>query len=148
MPAAIHRSDANGDGLVDLADLNMVLANFGQTTDIGDVTGDGAVDLGDLNWYSPNSALTRETVPNKRERRPECSVGVFMTRTESIAQTAPLLHELLISSSTPLLRTAHIDSDRRSPICRLVINGTLKSIAAVESDTRWSVRLPCPPTGC
>ncbi|XOV74567.1 MAG: hypothetical protein ACFHWZ_13750 [Phycisphaerales bacterium] len=41
--------DANGDGLVDLADLNMVLANFGQTTDIGDVTGDGAVDLGDLN---------------------------------------------------------------------------------------------------
>ena len=41
--------DANGDGQVDLADLNMVLANFGQTTDIGDVTGDGAVDLADLN---------------------------------------------------------------------------------------------------
>ncbi|MFI4855991.1 MAG: choice-of-anchor B family protein [Phycisphaerales bacterium JB065] len=41
--------DANGDGAVDLADLNMVLANFGQTTSDGDVTGDGSVDLADLN---------------------------------------------------------------------------------------------------
>ena len=41
--------DADGDEAVDLADLNIVLANFGQSTDAGDVTGDGEVDLADLN---------------------------------------------------------------------------------------------------
>jgi hypothetical protein len=46
--------DANGDGVVDLADLNLVLANFGQTTDQGDVNGDGVVDLADLNLVLAN----------------------------------------------------------------------------------------------
>jgi choice-of-anchor B domain-containing protein len=41
--------DANGDGSVDLADLNLVLGNFGQDTDAGDVTSDGTVNLADLN---------------------------------------------------------------------------------------------------
>jgi choice-of-anchor B domain-containing protein len=41
--------DANGDGSVDLTDLNLVLANFGQAVTEGDVTGDGSVDLADLN---------------------------------------------------------------------------------------------------
>ena len=41
--------DANGDGSVNLADLNPVLANFGQSTGAGDVTGDGVVNLADLN---------------------------------------------------------------------------------------------------
>ena len=42
-------ADVTGDGSVDLADLNLVLANFGQTTGDGDATGDGTVDLADLN---------------------------------------------------------------------------------------------------
>lgn len=46
--------DANGDGAVDLADLNLVLANFGQMTTSGDVTGDGVVDLADLNLVLAN----------------------------------------------------------------------------------------------
>ncbi|MCR9215934.1 MAG: hypothetical protein NXI14_01905 [bacterium] len=41
--------DVTADGLVDLADLNLVLGNFGQTTDSGDTNGDGQVDLADLN---------------------------------------------------------------------------------------------------
>ncbi|MFU8828904.1 MAG: GC-type dockerin domain-anchored protein, partial [Phycisphaerales bacterium] len=41
--------DVNGDGVVDLADLNLVLANFGQETSEGDANGDGFVDLADLN---------------------------------------------------------------------------------------------------
>ena len=41
--------DADGDASVDLVDLNIVLASFGQSTDAGDVTGDGEVDLADLN---------------------------------------------------------------------------------------------------
>jgi len=41
--------DANGDGQVNLADLNIVLANFGQETDQGDLNGDGLVNLADLN---------------------------------------------------------------------------------------------------
>ena len=41
--------DVTGDGQVDLADLNAVLANFGQASDIGDTNGDGTVDLADLN---------------------------------------------------------------------------------------------------
>lgn len=41
--------DTNGDGEVNLADLNLVLANFGQDTSDGDTNGDGSVDLADLN---------------------------------------------------------------------------------------------------
>ncbi len=41
--------DANADGDINLADLNIVLANFGTETDEGDLDGDGQVDLADLN---------------------------------------------------------------------------------------------------
>jgi hypothetical protein len=41
--------DVTGDNEVDLADLNLVLANFGQTTASGDTNEDGEVDLADLN---------------------------------------------------------------------------------------------------
>jgi len=46
--------DANGDGVVDLNDLNIVLSNFGQVTDTGDLNGDGIVDLNDLNIILSN----------------------------------------------------------------------------------------------
>jgi len=46
--------DANGDGMVDLADLNLVLANFGTNGSDGDVNGDGVVDLADLNLVLAN----------------------------------------------------------------------------------------------
>ena len=38
-----------GDDSVDLADLNLVLANFGQATPQGDADSNGSVDLADLN---------------------------------------------------------------------------------------------------
>lgn len=41
--------DLTGDARIDLADLNLVLGNFGQATTHGDATGDGVVDLADLN---------------------------------------------------------------------------------------------------
>lgn len=41
--------DANADGQVDLADLNLVLGNFGQPGPTGDANFDGLVDLADLN---------------------------------------------------------------------------------------------------
>ncbi|MFG0293970.1 MAG: hypothetical protein ACF8MJ_12565 [Phycisphaerales bacterium JB050] len=46
--------DATGDDAVDLADLNLVLTNFGNTGESGDVTGDGQVDLADLNLVLAN----------------------------------------------------------------------------------------------
>jgi hypothetical protein len=46
--------DATVDGTVDLADLNLVLANFGSATSEGDVTSDGEVDLADLNLVLAN----------------------------------------------------------------------------------------------
>lgn len=46
--------DINGDGSVDLADLNLVLANFGSAGPAGDANGDGAVDLADLNIVLAN----------------------------------------------------------------------------------------------
>lgn len=46
--------DATGDDTVDLADLNLVLANFGSMTSEGDATGDGQVDLADLNLVLAN----------------------------------------------------------------------------------------------
>lgn len=45
--------DANADLVVDLADLNLVLANFVNGAD-GDVNGDGVVDLADLNLVLGN----------------------------------------------------------------------------------------------
>jgi len=42
-------ADVNGDGTINLDDLNIVLMNFGQTTSTGDTNGDGVVDLDDLN---------------------------------------------------------------------------------------------------
>lgn len=46
--------DVTGDNIVDLADLNAVLGNFGQGGPVGDANGDGAVDLGDLNLVLGN----------------------------------------------------------------------------------------------
>lgn len=42
-------ADVNDDKTVNLADLNIVLASFGQTTTIGDTNFDGVIDLADLN---------------------------------------------------------------------------------------------------
>lgn len=47
-------ADVTGDNTVDLADLNLVLANFGSVTSDGDATGDGNVDLADLNLILAN----------------------------------------------------------------------------------------------
>lgn len=46
--------DVNDDGLIDLADLNIVLGNFGVPGKIGDATGDGLVNLADLNTVLSN----------------------------------------------------------------------------------------------
>ncbi len=46
--------DVTADNAVDLADLNLVLANFGQSTDQGDTNADGVVDLADLNAVLAN----------------------------------------------------------------------------------------------
>lgn len=42
-------ADVNDDNAVNLADLNIILAAFGQTTPIGDTNFDGVVDIADLN---------------------------------------------------------------------------------------------------
>ncbi len=49
VPAPECPADVNDSGTVDLADLNLVLGNFGQSTSDGDTNGDGEVDLADLN---------------------------------------------------------------------------------------------------
>jgi len=41
--------DANGDGVVNFADLNAVLSNFGLESSVGDINGDGVVNFADLN---------------------------------------------------------------------------------------------------
>jgi hypothetical protein len=46
--------DLNGNGTVDLPDLNLVLANFGQDTSVGDINGDCTVNLIDLNLLLAN----------------------------------------------------------------------------------------------
>ncbi|MFI4854013.1 MAG: hypothetical protein ACIAQF_03410 [Phycisphaerales bacterium JB065] len=50
--------DSNDDGEINLADLNLVLANFGETTGAGDANGDGVVDLADLNLVLANFGET------------------------------------------------------------------------------------------
>ncbi|MBX3352416.1 MAG: hypothetical protein KF684_05735 [Phycisphaeraceae bacterium] len=41
--------DANADGVINFADLNVVLSSFGLTTDQGDLNADGVVNFSDLN---------------------------------------------------------------------------------------------------
>ncbi len=50
-PATPCPADANGDNIVNFADLNAVLADFGQSGEdlAGDINGDGAADFADLN---------------------------------------------------------------------------------------------------
>ncbi len=45
----VCEGDANGDGMVDFDDLNLVLANWGSAGPDGDVDGSGLVDFDDLN---------------------------------------------------------------------------------------------------
>jgi probable HAF family extracellular repeat protein len=67
----LERGDANGDGRVDINDLTIVLANFGQTGTAwsqGDFAGDGTVDIDDLTIVLTNfgygvSAASRARVP-------------------------------------------------------------------------------------
>jgi hypothetical protein len=59
-PSVPCPGDATGDQSVDLADLNLVLANFGTASTTGDVTGDGNVDLADLNLVLANFGTTCE----------------------------------------------------------------------------------------
>ncbi|MFI4855342.1 MAG: lamin tail domain-containing protein, partial [Phycisphaerales bacterium JB065] len=53
-------ADVTGDGNIDLADLNLVLANFGSTTDQGDADDSGTVDLADLNLILANFGTSCE----------------------------------------------------------------------------------------
>lgn len=46
--------DANGDGVISFADLNLVLTNFGVEIDEGDLNGDGVVNFADLNLVLSN----------------------------------------------------------------------------------------------
>lgn len=48
LDCAVCPADVNGDGTVNLDDLDIVLSNFGQQTSIGNTNGDGVVDLDDL----------------------------------------------------------------------------------------------------
>jgi T5SS/PEP-CTERM-associated repeat protein len=55
--ATHHPGDANSDGVVDISDLSVVLANYdktGMSWSQGDFTGDGTVDIGDLSILLSN----------------------------------------------------------------------------------------------
>ena len=47
-------ADVNGDGIVNILDLVLIAANFGQTAELGtsDVNGDGVVNILDLVWVA------------------------------------------------------------------------------------------------
>ncbi|MGP1309315.1 MAG: hypothetical protein ACTS27_03865 [Phycisphaerales bacterium] len=50
----VLEGDATGDGVVNFADLNLVLSNFGVATDEGDANCDGVVNFADLNAVLSN----------------------------------------------------------------------------------------------
>lgn len=61
-PVATCSGDVTGDLRVTLADLNLVLANFGTASSQGDANGDGVVNLADLNLVLANfGAICGET---------------------------------------------------------------------------------------
>ncbi len=50
--------DANGDGVVDVFDVNLVSSHWGETGPLGDVNGDLMVDIFDINMISANWTST------------------------------------------------------------------------------------------
>jgi hypothetical protein len=65
-PSSPLRGDANGDGKVDINDLTIVLANYGQTGATwtqGEFTGDGTVDINDLTIVLANYGGTLGSSP-------------------------------------------------------------------------------------
>ncbi len=80
--------DANGDGVVDVADLGVVGANFGQSdatfTD-GDFNGDGIVDVADLgilgaNWTAAQAAFSTSALVPEPTTLSLVMMGVLMVR--------------------------------------------------------------------
>jgi PEP-CTERM motif len=49
-----QEGDANADGVVNIFDVNLVSAHWGESGPIGDANGDGAVDIFDINLISAN----------------------------------------------------------------------------------------------
>jgi O-glycosyl hydrolase len=56
-------ADLNGDGVVNLSDLSILLSNYGKTTSTGDLDGDGKVAISDLSALLSNYGKTVSTTP-------------------------------------------------------------------------------------
>lgn len=102
--------DTNGDGVVDLIDLNNVRNNFGGSG-IGDTNGDGLVDLVDLNAVRNNFGASGDSVP-AAQRAPLRPAGTSLLddlardRTERLPRFNPKLDELIWQSVLEQLDTA------------------------------------------
>lgn len=78
IPNEVLLGDANGDGSVDLLDLDILGASFGQspaTLEQGDFNGDNVVDLLDLDILGQNFVATASAVP---EPSTVCLVGFLL----------------------------------------------------------------------
>ncbi len=80
--------DANGDGLVDVADLGILGANFnqsGMTESDGDFNGDGLVDVADLgvlgaNWSAGHAMVTGLALVPEPATLSLVVMGMLLTR--------------------------------------------------------------------
>ena len=74
--------DANGDGVVDVNDLTIVLSNFNNTVgadwSVGDFNGDGRVDVNDLTILLAHFNQSIGSLPSSRSAVPEPSAIVLI----------------------------------------------------------------------
>jgi len=77
------RGDLDGDGFIGLGDLDVLLANWGQTTSTGDVSGDGIVSTADLDIVRANWGLGTAPAGNVPEPGSAAALaigGLLLTR--------------------------------------------------------------------
>lgn len=77
------RGDLNGDGFIGLADLDVLLANWGLATSTGDVSGDGVVSTADLDIVRANwglGAAPGSNVPEPGSAAALAIGGLLLTR--------------------------------------------------------------------
>ena len=133
--------DVNGDGAVDIFDVNLVSANWGGSGPIGDANHDGLIDIFDINlisanWTGPqNSSVSTDVSPPAAQTTEPTSLSAE----DSTKHTARPLRKTSLPGSVVGVDRVFASWDRFDHACE----GTRSRRTSPGTTRRY---LCCPPT--